>query len=75
MPIVQHWLTELADVYARHAGLHGPNRLLPADVLPVHAGTPGHGGASPQGSGPDRRPAEPSPPTACTQHGSTQRRN
>ena len=25
-----HWLTELAEVYARHAGRHGPNRLLPA---------------------------------------------
>ena len=42
-----HWLTELADVYARHARRHGPNRLLPAEVLPTHDCVPGHDGASP----------------------------
>jgi hypothetical protein len=35
-----HWLTELGEVYARHAARHGPNRLLPAEVLPVHGGEP-----------------------------------
>jgi hypothetical protein len=72
MPTVQDWLTELADVYARHVGRHGPNRLLPADVLPVHDGTPGHGGASPQGTGADRCTTEPSAPQACTPQGSTE---
>jgi hypothetical protein len=69
MPTVRHWLTELADVYARHAGRHGPNRLLPAEVLPAHDGAPGRGGASPQGISPDRGTAEPSAPQACTPQG------
>ena len=66
-----HWLSELAEVYARHAGRHGPNRLLPAEVLPAHDRVPGHGEASPQGTGSDRRTAEHSAPKACTRHGST----
>ena len=72
MPTLWHWLTELAEVYARHAGRHGPNRLLPAEVLPAHDRVPGHGGASPQGTGSDRCTAEPSAPKACTRHGSTE---
>jgi hypothetical protein len=72
MTTVRHWLTELADVYARHVGRHGPNRLLPAEVLPVHDGTPGHGGASPQGTGAERYTAEPSAPQACTPQGSSE---
>jgi hypothetical protein len=70
-----HWLTELDEVYTRHAGRHGPNRLLPAEVLPAHGHAPRHAEPSPQDSGPDGRTAESSPPTACTRHGSTQRRN
>jgi hypothetical protein len=57
-----HGLTALAEVYARHAGRHGPNRLLPADVLPSHGRVPGHGGLSPQGAGPDESAAEHSAP-------------
>jgi hypothetical protein len=72
MPIVQHWLTELADVYARHVGRHGPNRLLPAEVLPAHGRAPGYGGASPQGLGCDGCTAEPSAPKACTPQRSTE---
>ena len=52
-----HWLTELAEVYARHAGRHGPNRLLPAEVLPTHGCVPEPKGSSPQGSGSDGRMA------------------
>jgi hypothetical protein len=66
-----HWLTELDEVYARHASHHGPNRLLPAEVLPAHGRVPEHRGSSPQGSGPDGRTAEHSAPIECTQHGST----
>jgi hypothetical protein len=65
MQFLWHCLTELAEVYARHAGRHGPNRLLPAEVLPAHGRVPGHAEPSPQGSGPDGRTAEPSTPTAC----------
>src|SRR5215475_12731166 len=36
MKSLWHWLTELGEVYARHAGRHGPNRLLPSEVLPAH---------------------------------------
>jgi hypothetical protein len=66
-----HWLTELAEVYACHAGRHGPNRLLPAGVLPAHGRVPGHAEPSPQDSGPDEKTAEPSTPKQCTQRGST----
>jgi hypothetical protein len=68
-----HWLTELDEVYTRHAGRHGPQRLLPAEVLPAHGRAPRHGGASPQDAGPDGRTAEPSTPKECTRHGSTRR--
>jgi hypothetical protein len=61
-----HRLTALAEVYARHAARHGPNRLLPAEVLPAHGRVPGHAEPSPQGSGPDGHTAEPSTPRACT---------
>jgi hypothetical protein len=71
MQALWHWLTELAEVYARHAGRHGPNRLLPPEMLPAHGGVPRHAEPSPQDSGPDGRTAEPSPLTACTRHGST----
>jgi hypothetical protein len=71
MPTVWHWLSELADAYARHAGRHGPNRLLPAEVLPAHDRAQGHGEASPQGTGSDRGTAERSAPKACTPRGST----
>jgi hypothetical protein len=67
-----HGLTELAEVYARHAGRHGPNRLLPAEVLPAHDCAPEHGGASPQGTGSEGCTAEPSAPQACTRQGSTE---
>src|SRR5687768_9968685 len=72
MPTVRHWLTELADVYARHAGRHGSNRLLPAEVLPARDRATGHGGASVQGTGADRGTAEPSAPKARTTQGSTE---
>jgi hypothetical protein len=68
MPALWHWLTELDEVYARHAARHGPNRLLPAEVLPVQGHVRGYAKPSPQGSGPDGRTAEPSAPTACTRH-------
>jgi hypothetical protein len=55
-----HWLTELAEVYTHHAARHGPNRLLPAEVLPAHGGEPEHSALSPQGADPDGRTAEPS---------------
>jgi hypothetical protein len=71
MKSLWHWLTELAEVYARHAGRHGPNRLLPAEVLPTHDCVPGHGGTSPQGTGSDRCTTEHSAPKACTPRGST----
>jgi hypothetical protein len=61
-----HWLAELAEVYARHAARHGPHRLLPAEVLPAHGHVREHAEPSSQGSGPDRRTAEPSRPMACT---------
>jgi hypothetical protein len=53
-----HWLTELDEVYARHVSRHGPNRLLPAEVLPVHERVPEHSGPSPQGAGSDESIAE-----------------
>jgi hypothetical protein len=31
----------LHEAYARHAGRHGPNRLLPAKVLPAQGRAPG----------------------------------
>jgi hypothetical protein len=65
-----HWLTALAEVYVRHAARHGSNRLLPAEMLPAHRHVPEHGGASPQGAGPDGCTLEPSMPKACTRHGS-----
>jgi hypothetical protein len=71
MSSLWHWLSELAKVYTRHVGRHGPNRLLPAEVLPTHDCVPGHSGAPLQGTGSDRGTAEPSTPTACTPHGST----
>jgi hypothetical protein len=61
-----HWLTELAEVYASHAGRHGPKRLLPAEVLPAHGRVPEPAGPSLQGSAPDGRTAESSTPQACT---------
>jgi hypothetical protein len=66
MQALWHWLAELAEVYTRHAGRHGSNRLLPAEVLPADDCVPGHDGASPQGTGPDGRTAEPSTLEACT---------
>jgi hypothetical protein len=66
MQALWHWLTELGEVYARHAGRHGPNLLLPAEVLPGHERVPGHRGPSPQGTGPDGNTAEHSAPKACT---------
>jgi hypothetical protein len=66
-----HWLTELGEVYARHVGRHGPNRLLPSEVLPAHGCAPGDGRASPQGTGSERCTTEHSAPKACTPHGST----
>jgi hypothetical protein len=71
MSSLWHWLSELAEVYTRHVGRHGPNRLLPAEVLPTHDCVPGHSGASLQGTGSDRCTVEPSAPNACTRHGST----
>jgi hypothetical protein len=59
------WLTELGEVYARHADRHGPNRLLPAEVLPPHGRMPGHTESSPQGSGPDGCTAEHSALQGC----------
>jgi hypothetical protein len=60
-----HWLTALAEVYTRHAGRHGPNRLLPVEVLPAHDCAPEPAELSPQDSGPDGRTAEHSTPAAC----------
>jgi hypothetical protein len=71
MKSLWHWLTELAEVYARHAGRHGPNRLLPAEVLPVHGRVPDHAEPSPLGAGSDQSTTEHSTLKACTQHGST----
>jgi hypothetical protein len=71
MSSLWHWLSELAEVYARHVSRHGPNRQLPAEVLPTHGRVPGHGGASPQGTGFDRGTAERSAPKACTPREST----
>jgi hypothetical protein len=71
MPTLWHWLTELAEVYTRHAGRHGPNRLLPAEVLPTHDCVPGYSGASLQATDSDRCRVEHSAPNACTPHGST----
>jgi hypothetical protein len=75
MPTVWHWLTELDEVYARHAGRHGPNRLLPAAVLPTHDCVPGHGGGSPQGAGPNGCMMGHAAPKACRRHELTERRN
>ena len=66
MQALCHWLTELAEVYTLHAERHGPNRLLPAAVLPAHGRVRGYGGASPLGPGSDRGTADPSAPNACT---------
>ena len=66
MKSLWHWLTELAEVYTRHAGRHGLNRLLPTEVLPVHGRVPWHRGPSPQGTGPNGRTAAHSAPKACT---------
>jgi hypothetical protein len=71
MQSLWHWLIELAEVYTRHAGRHGPNRLLPAEVLPTRGGEPGHTEPSTQGAGPDGRTVEPSTSKACTRHGSS----
>jgi hypothetical protein len=71
MKSLWHWLTELDEVYARHAGRHGPNRLLPTEVLPAHGRVPEPAEPSPQGSGPDGRTAEHSAPKGCKRHGST----
>jgi hypothetical protein len=60
MPTVRDWLAELADVYVCHVGRHGPNRLLPAEVLPAHGWVPNDAEPSRQGAGPDGRMAEPS---------------
>ena len=72
MQALWHWLTELEEVYARHAGRHGPNRLLPAEVLPTHDCVPGHGRASPQGTGSEGCTAEHSAPNVCTPQESTE---
>jgi hypothetical protein len=57
MQALWHWLTELGEVYARHADRHGPNRLLPAEVLPTHDCVPGHDRASPgRGASESSRP-------------------
>jgi len=45
MQSLGRWFTELDEVYARHAGRHGPSRLLPAEVLPAHGRVPGHAAA------------------------------
>jgi hypothetical protein len=58
MQTLWYWLTELAEVYARHAGRHGPNRLLPAEVLPAHGRVPGHAEPSSQDAGPNGCMAE-----------------
>jgi hypothetical protein len=70
-----HWLTELAEAYTSHAARHGPNRLLPAEVLPTPDRMPGHGGASPQGAGPNGRMVGHAAPKACRRHELTERRN
>jgi len=61
-----HRLTELAEVYARHASRHGPNRLLPAEVLPAHGCVPEHTRPSPQGSGSNESTAGHSTPGVHT---------
>jgi hypothetical protein len=66
MKSLWHWLTELGEVYVRYARRHGPNRLLPGEVLPAHGRLPGHAEPSPQGAGPDGHRAQPSTPKACT---------
>jgi len=66
-----HWLTVLAEVYTRHAARHGPHRLLPAEVLPVHGRGPEPAEPSPQDSGPDGRTVEPSTPAACARRAPT----
>jgi hypothetical protein len=65
MKSLWHWLTELAEVYACHAERHGPNRLLPAEVLPSHGRVPEGLEPSPQGSGSDESTAEPSTPKSA----------
>jgi hypothetical protein len=75
MSSLWHWLSELADVYARHAGRHGPNRLLPAEVLPTHDHVPGHGGASPEEAGPNGHMVGHASPKACRRHELTERRS
>ena len=75
MPALWHWLTELAEVYARHAARHGPNRLLPAEILPAHGRMPGRRGPAPKAAGPDESTAEHPIPKKCTRHGPTRRRS
>jgi hypothetical protein len=53
MEALWHWLTALDEVYRRHAGRHGPNRLLPAEVLPPYGRVPEPAEPSPQSAGPD----------------------
>ena len=65
MPALWLWLTELGEVYARHAARHGPHRLLPAEVLPPQGRVPEPAEPSPQGSGPDGRTEESPKPRAC----------
>jgi hypothetical protein len=66
MPALCHELTELDEVYARHADRHRPNRLLPSAVLPAHGLAPGRRSPSPQDPGPEGRTAESSPPRGRT---------
>jgi hypothetical protein len=66
MQALCYWLTELAEVYTRHADCHGPNRLLPAEVLSAHGLVPGPREPSPQVSDSDGGTTEHSAPKACT---------
>jgi hypothetical protein len=72
MRSLQRWIRELYEVYARHAARHGPNRLLPAEMLPAHGRVPGHAEPFPQNSGPDESTAQHSTPKEWTRHGSGQ---
>jgi hypothetical protein len=58
MQALWHWLAALGEVYTRHASRHGPNRLLPVEVLPARGCALGHA----EGSGPDESTAEQSMP-------------
>jgi hypothetical protein len=66
MKSLWHWLTELGEVYARHADHHGPHQLLPTEVLPPHGRMSGHRDSSPQVSDPGGGTTEHSAPKACT---------